>query len=221
MTGCGRMHLREEKERIIQILAKYLVPTTGRHSCYPPTVLLKGSVLQLILFSLLSPNERMQGDESHHAPRVPPTQCQAVFKWARPGLLHDSLELLLFLGLSSEQQEGTSKEVLPWNLHSSSPPIPSTGILLKSSKVVLPLYLAAGGLGCRGGEGLQWNQSTCVDGSGLVNVMTLSSEDGQTPAKYFSGKSVKGISDSKNVIKLILFYLWVIFQMHWDQGLHG
>lgn len=155
VAGC----ISGRKEKVIQILVKNLVPTTGRHSCSPPTVLLKGRVLWLILFPLLSPNEGMHGDESHHAPRVPPTQCQAVFEWACPGLLHDSLALLLFLGLL-EQQEGTSKEVLPWNLHSSPLPIPSPGILLQSSKVVLPLYLAAGGLGCRGGEGLQWNQST-------------------------------------------------------------
>lgn len=143
----------------------------------------KGQGSSALLFLLLSPNEGMQGEGSHHAPGVPPTQCQAVFKRACSGLLHNSIEVLLFLGLS-EQQEGTNKEVLPWNLHSSPLPIPFPGVLVKFSKVVLPLYLAAGGLRCRGGEGLQWNQSTCVDRSGLVNVMSLASEDGPPPAKY-------------------------------------
>lgn len=108
VAGC----ISGRKEKVIQILVKNFVPITERYSCCPPTVLLKGRVLRLILFPLLSPNEGMQGDGSQHVPRVPPTQCQSVFKGARPGLLHDSLELLLFLGLL-EQQEGTSKEVLP------------------------------------------------------------------------------------------------------------
>lgn len=76
------------REKIIQMLVKNLVSTTGRYSSCAPAALLKGEVLPLAHPApspLLCPSVVMQGGGNCHVPRVPPrvSGCPPVgVSWA-------------------------------------------------------------------------------------------------------------------------------------------